>query len=261
MEIRKVRATDIPEISNVCEVCFGSPMSEKHYNWLYGHNNGFYSYVMLYKNRIIAHQAIIEREYFLEGNELLVGLSSGSMILPEYRNSGYFYYLLKESLSGFKGDIVIGFPNENSHGIMRKIFKFKCIPNNLFQLDLKNGVKYSDKSDYDLLIRNDINWRIDQHPINRYKNTQKGECNIIFKEYLGNSIDILYTNIINSDFVDIIKGFSKDYSFINIISIHDVQLECIGFKKVPGNEFVFKAFNKKYENMIFPCQMIDSDVY
>lgn len=236
-------------------------MSEKHYNWLYGHKDGFYSYVMVNRNKIIAHQAIIERKYCLEGKDLLVGLSSGSMILPEYQNSGDFYYILKESLASFKGDIIIGFPNENSHGIMRKLFKFKCIPHNLYQLDLKNKIEYLHKPSSDLLTRNDIEWRIDQHPLNRYKKVRKGDCNIIYKEYMGNSIDILYTNALSNDFVDIIKGFSPDYSLVNIISIKREQLEQIGFEKVYGNEFVYKAYNKDYENMIFPCQMIDSDIY
>lgn len=236
-------------------------MREKHYTWLYGHNDGYYSYVMLDRNKIIAHQAIIERKYSFEGKDLLVGLSSGSMILPEYQKSGDFYYILKESLVGFKGDIIIGFPNENSHGIMRKLFKFKCIPHNLYQLDFKNEVKYLDKTDSDLLKRNDIKWRINRHPLNRYKKIRKGDCTFIYKEYLGNSIDVIYTNIINNDFVDIIIGFSQNYSLVNIISIQSEQLERIGFEEVCGNEFVYKASNKEYENMIFPCQMIDSDVY
>ena len=236
-------------------------MSEKHYSWLYGHNDGFYSYIMLDKDKIVAHQAIIEIKYRFEGKELLVGISSGSMILPEYQNSGDFYYILKESLVNFNGDIAIGFPNENSHGILRKLFKFNCIPQNLFRFDLKNEVKYLVNPVSDLLIRNDIKWRIDLHPLNRYQKILNGVCYMIYKEYLGNSIDILYTNAINNDFVDIIKGFSYKYSYVNIISSYYVQLELIGFERVPGNEFVYKAINKEYENMIFPCQMIDSDVY
>jgi hypothetical protein len=261
VEIRKVLNSDIPEISDMCKICFGNPMHEEHYNWLYGHNKGYYSYVMLKKDKIIAHQAIIERKYSFEGKDLLVGLSSGSMILPEYQNSGDFYYILKESITKFKGDYIIGFPNENSHGIVRKLFRFKCIPQNLYQLDLKNGVKHLDNISYDLLMRNDLEWRIDRHPLNKYNKIVQGDCNIIYKEYLGNSIDILYTNVINNDFVDIIIGFQQKYYVVNIISVQSEQLEQIGFDRACGNEFVYKAWNKKFENMIFPCQMIDSDIY
>ena len=245
----------------MCKICFGNPMSENHYKWLYGDQNGFYSYIMLSKNKVIAHQAIIERKYSFQGRILNIGLSSGTMILPEYQKSGDFYYLLKVCLSNFNGDLIIGFPNENSHGILRKIFKFKCVPQNLYRFDFKNKLKYIDDSCSDSFIRDDIKWRIDQHPLHQYTKLQKGDCHLIYKEYSGDSIDILYTNIISKDFIDILSIFSKKYAAINIISIQGEILERIGFEKIEGNEFVYKAYNSAYQQVSFPCQMIDSDVY
>ena len=261
MEIRKVQIKDISEINNVCQICFGNSISVEYYCWLFGRENGFYSYVMRNKNHIIAHQAIIEKKYLYQGKDLIVGLSSGTMLLPEYQKSGNFYHILKESINNFKGDIIIGFPNENSHSIMRKLFDYKCIPHNLYQLNLNKKLEYIDSKEFDPFLRNDIAWRIDKHPLKQYKKTKKGDCNLIYKEYLGNSIDILYTNVIDNNFVDIISEFSKKYVAVNIISIHSEQLERIGFRKVDGNEFVYKAYNAEYENVIFPCQMIDSDIY
>jgi hypothetical protein len=261
MEIRKVRKKDIPEISDISKICFDKPMIEKNYSWLYSHHDGFCSYVMLDSYKIIAHQAFIERKYSYNGKHIIIGLSSASMILPEYQKSGDFYYLLKESIGNFNGDMIIGFPNENSHGIFRKLFKFECVPHNLFQLDLNNNLNYPDSKYYDPFMRNDMDWRLNRHPVNHYKKVEKGDCRIIYKEYTGNSVDILYVNVIDNNFVDIISGFSQKYSFVNIININGEQLERIGFKNKNGNEFVYKAFNKEYEQLVFPCQMIDSDVY
>jgi hypothetical protein len=261
MEIRKVRKADLPEISELCEICFGIPMSENYYTWLNGNQNHFYSYVMLDNNKIIAHQAIIERKYLFKGQNFVVGLSSGTMILPEYQKSGDFYYILKESLNNFKGDMIIGFPNENSHGIMRKLFKFNCVPQNLYRLYLKTKLSYIDSFYYDPFLRIDTEWRINNHPLKKYERIHNEKCNVIFKEYSGNSIDIIYTNTINNDFVDILVEFSHKYDSINIISVQGELLEQIGFEKVEGYEFVYKAYNKAYENVTFPCQMIDSDVY
>lgn len=261
MEIRKVIKANLPEISDVCEICFGNPMSENHYNWLYGDQNDYFSYIMLDDNKIIAHQAIIEKKYNLNGRSLTVGLSSGTMILPEYKKSGDFYYILKESLSNFKGDMIIGFPNENYHGILRKLFKYQCVPQNLYRLDLRKQLKYINIDCYDSFLRDDLEWRIDRHPFNQYVKFQKGNCFLIYKEYLGTSIDILYTNVIGNDFIDILSGFPEKYTSVNMISIHGELLEQIGFEKIDGNEFVYKAYNREYDNLTFPCQMIDSDVY
>jgi len=261
MEVRKVQNSDIPEIIDLCEVCIGKPINENHYRWLYTANNGFYSYIMLDNKKIIAHHGIIENTYIYNDHNLIVGLSSGVMILPEYQKFGDFYFLLKESLPHFKGDIIIGFPNENAHGIMRKLFSYKSIPNNFYKLDLKNEIKYIDKVCYDLFARSEPEWRIDKHPSNQYYRLEKGNCSLIYKEYLGDSIDIIYTNVISNDFIDVLSEFSKKYTSINIISIQGNLLEQIGFAKMKGNEFIYKAYNREYEDITFPCQMIDSDVY
>jgi len=175
--------------------------------------------------------------------------------------SSNFYHILKESLNNFKGDIIIGFPNENAHGILRKLFKYNCISQNLYRLDLRKQLKYINIDCYDSFVRDDLEWRIDRHPFNQYIKFQKGNCSLIYKEYLGNSIDILYTNVISNDFIDILSEFSEKYISVNMISIHGELLERMGFEKIDGNEFVYKAYNREYDNVTFPSQMIDSDVY
>ena len=106
-----------------------------------------------------------------------------------------------------------------------------------------------------------INWRIDEHPINKYKKISINNATVIYKVYHSNEIDIMYVNYFNDEFIKTLIKLLMNYKKINIIHWNRDYIEKIGFEEQKNNIFVYKNISNKINISAFECQMIDSDVY
>ena len=203
-------------------------------------------------------------EYMFKDIKKIVGLSSGSMVLPEY--CGLFYDILNYNINNFQGDIIIGFPNKNAQGVIIKIFNFKTINQNYFSIDCSKIEYLKSLKDIEcksIFIRTKeyIDWRIDKHPINKYKKISINNTSVIYKEYQSNEIDIMYVNYFNDEFIEILIKLLESYKRINIIHWDINYIKKIGFEEQKNNIFVYKNISNKVNISTFECQMIDSDVF
>ena len=231
------------------------------YSYLYEIDGEFCSSVCEDNGKIVGHNVIIPREYLYRGNKIIIGLSSGGIVDPEY--SGIFLNLLKYGINEFTGDGIIAFPNKNSEPFFTKLLKFKSISENYYNItrgDLNRTYTYSYLPEIKMEPEL-FNYRIDRHPKNEYLKLEYNKTFVIYKKF-GNEADLIYVSEFNSDLVQILEVlFDKKYTNINLISgISDVPIS-MGFKIRKNNVFVYKWLNKNYENIIFNCQMIDSDVF
>ena len=266
MIYRSVNKFDISQIQELYKRQFNLNINEGWYNYFY-HNknlNKYYSVIVEDEGKIVGHNAIIMNEYMFRDIKIIVGLSSGSMVLPEY--CGLFYDILNYNINNFQGDIIIGFPNKNAQGVIIKIFNFKTTSQNYFSIDcskieyLKSLKDIECKSNF-IRTKEYIDWRIDKHPINKYKKISINNTSIIYKEYHSNEIDIMYVNYFNDEFIEILIKLLESYKRINIIHWDINYIKKIGFEKQKNNIFVYKNISNKVNISTFECQMIDSDVF
>ncbi len=266
MVIRETVKDDIPQIQELYQMRFNISMTEEIYNYFYYNQplNKYYSFVAEDNSKIVGHSAVILNKYLFREKEVIIGLSSGSMVLPEYM--GLFYLILTHIFDVFQGDIIIGFPNKNAKGFFTKIFKFNTINQNYFLIDtskinyLKSIEDVECKLNF-MRTKEFINWRIDKHPINKYKKISIGDTIVIYKEYHADEVDIMYVNYFNNEFIKILIKLLENYKRINIIHWDRNYIERIGFEEQKNNIFVYKNFSNKINIPTFECQMIDSDVF
>jgi len=266
MIYRPVNKFDIYQIQELYKRQFNLNINEGWYNYFYYNKNinKYYSVIAEDEGKIVGHNAIIMNEYMFKDIKIIVGLSSGSMVLPEY--CGLFYDILNYNINIFQGDIIIGFPNKNAQGVIIKIFNFKTINQNYFSIDyskieyLKSLKDIECKSNF-IRTKEYINWRIDEHPINKYKKISINNTTVIYKEYNLNEIDIMYVNYFNYEFIKILIKLLENYKRINIIHWDINYIKKIGFEEQKNNIFVYKNISNKVNISAFECQMIDSDVF
>ena len=266
MIFRFVAKDDIPQIQELYKRQFNFNINKELYDYFYYNKNlnKYYSVVVEDKGRIVGHNAIIISEYVFKDIKIIVGLSSGSMVIPEY--CGLFYKILKYNIENYKGDIIIAFPNKNSQGFYAKIFYFEPIKQNYFSIDcskieylkLLENIEYKS---YFIRTKEYINWRIDNHPINKYKTISINDTTVIYKEYQPKEIDIMYVNYFNDEFIKILVKLLEKYKKINIIHWDRNYIKKIGFEEQKNNIFVYKNISNKVNISTFECQMIDSDVF
>ena len=267
MIFRKLNKNDFPQVKNLYEKRLNLSINKKIYNYFYLNKylNEYCSIVAEYKEKIIGHTAIIANKYYFKDKEIIIGLSSGQILLHEYRI--IYYDMIKYSFETFKGDIIIGFPNNNVEKFFNnKIFNFNKIEKNYFSIDcskieyLKTLKDFECKSNF-IRTKEYINWRINKHPINKYKNISANNTIVIYKEYHSNEIDIMYVNYFNDEFIKILIKLLENYKRINVIHWDRNYIKKIGFEEQKNNIFVYKNISNKINIPIFECQMIDSDVF
>ncbi len=266
MIYRLVNRFDIPQIRGLYKRQFNLNITEELYNYFYYNQSldRYYAVVAEDNGKIVGHNAIIMNEYMFKNIRIRVGLISGSMVIPEY--CGLFYEVLKYSIEEFKRDIIIGFPNKKAEGFYTKIFNFKIINQNYFSIDrskigyLKTLKSIEYKSNF-IRPKEYINWRIHNHPINKYKTISINDTTVIYKEYQPNEIDIMYVNYFNDGFVKILIKLLENYKKINIIHWYKNYIKKIGFEEQKNNIFVYKNISNEIKISSFECQMIDSDVF
>jgi hypothetical protein len=231
------------------------------YSYFYNVNGVICSSVCESNGKIVGHNAIIPRSYLLGKDEVIVGLSSGGMVDPEY--SGIFLNLLKYGINKFTGHGLIAFPNMNSEPFFTKLLKFNAIAENYYSInrgDLNRN--YTDSYSPEIKMSPELfNYRIDRHLKNEYFKLENNNTFVIYKKF-GSEADLIYVSEFNLDLVQILEVlFDKGFVNINLVSGISEAPISMGFKNKANNIFVYKWLNKNFENITFNCQMIDSDVF
>jgi hypothetical protein len=266
MIFRKVVETDFFQIKKLYKQGFNSNLKKNIYNYFYFDQNlnSYFSIIAENKRKIVAHHAIIQNKYLFKNKNIIIGYSSGSIVSNE--SFGLYPYILQKSIENFKGDIIITFPNKNSQGFFTKIFNFETINQNYFLIDcskieyLKSLKDIECKSNF-IRTKEYINWRIDKHPINKYKKISINNTTVIYKEYHSNEIDIMYVNYFNDEFIKILIKLLENYKRINIIHWDRNYIKKLGFEEQKNNIFVYKNISNRIKISAFECQMIDSDIF
>lgn len=266
MIYRPVNKFDIYQIQELYKRQFNLNINEGWYNYFYYNKNlnKYYSVIAEDKGKVVGHNAIIMNEYIFKDIKIMIGLFSGGMVIREY--CGLFYDILNYNINNFQGDIIVAFPNKNAQGVIIKIFNFKTINQNYFSIDcskIEYFKKLKDvkcKSNF-IRTKEYINWRINKHPINKYRKISINNTTVIYKEYHSNEIDIMYVNYFNDEFIKILIKLLMNYKKINIIHWDRDYIEKIGFEEQKNNIFVYKNISNKINISAFECQMIDSDVF
>ena len=266
MIFRKVVKADFFQIKKLYKEGFNFNFKKNIYNYFYFDQNlnNYSSIIAEDKRKIVAHHAIIQNKYLFKNKNIIIGYSSGSIVSNEY--FGLYPYILQKSIENFEGDIIITFPNKNSQGFFTKIFNFKTINQNYFSIDcskieyLKSLKDIECKSNF-IRTKEYIDWRINKHPINKYKIISVNNTTVIYKEYHPNEIDIMYVSYFNNEFIKILIKLLENYKRINIIHWDRNYIKKLGFEEQKNNIFVYKNISNKIKISAFECQMIDSDIF
>ncbi len=265
MIIRKVIEEDLPGIARLYKVCFNIEMKFDRYNYWYN-NEGIYTSVVAEENGIVVgHNAFVINNYLHKGQNIKVGLSAAGMVDSELvKNPGTFLKLIEATRDLFNYlDIIIAFPNKKAEPFWTRVLKFTTIHDNYYFItpDLLNS-EVNRSIDFNF-SRNTtfIEKRIHNHGRFHYIQHRIGDIDFIFKEFNEN-IELVYLSKISAKILDVLNYiFNKGYKRINIISIYGEALMQYGFVKGKHNVFVYQWQNKIFENDVFECQMIDSDVF
>jgi len=87
------------------------------------------------------------------------------------------------------------------------------------------------------------------------------DLRMIIKEYEGH-IELVYIDRINANLVRGLESiFGRGYPRINVISVYGDVLQQAGFTEGRHNAFVYKWKDEAMKDVVFECQMIDSDVF
>lgn len=258
MIYRRVEKSDLPQILSLYKIVFNIDFTIIQYQYFYydKYEDKFWSFIASDNDKVVGHAAIIEKEcIYRDTKNIKTGLFSGGIVLPEF--SGVFYQLLKIIVKSFKGDIIFGFPNKNSSDFFTKILRLSSIDANYYQLK-KNDFRFKNIFQQLSFLRTNsfLEWRLDNHPKNKYYKIQLNECEVYYKQFNKTVIDIVYTTNINENFVKVVSELLNNFETINMIFKNDILTQ-IGFKALLNNKFVYKIINPDIEQ--YECQMIDSD--
>ena len=267
MEIRPTRDSDIEQVVALYKTCFNVEVRDFGYKHWYKNEENYVSRVCELNGEIVGHNAIIDREYIYRGNKIRVGLSSGGMVdSNRVKSPGLFLKMLREGISEYKGDVIIAFPNKKAEPFWIRILKFNVIEDGHYWVLEKEKFRGElCKFDYgnEQIIRPKefLKWRLDDHPRNEYEYLTHGKVTIAIKVY-NNWIELLYINQLHKDIIVLISEiFSRGYTRINTISTNSLFWKELGFVNGEYNKFVYCWKNPIYSNDVFPCSMVDSDVF
>lgn len=261
MIFRKFEIKDFEQVQRLYRENLNFKIDIKFYNYLYYREGEFYSSVCEADGSIVAHNAIIPRQYVSENEQFTLGLFSGGMVNSVY--SGIFFKLLSYCIKNFDGDGLIAFPNANSEPFFTKLLKFGSINENYFSLKKNNlNLNYNSFHVPDIRIHPEsLKFRTTKHPRNEYHELDYNDTNIIYKKF-NDQVDLMYVSAFNSDLVKLLLIlFNKGFKVINLIYGNSNEPISLGFLKNENNTFCYKWYNERLNNLKFNCQMVDSDVF
>ena len=252
MEIKRYKEGDEEQILELFELAFSKKLSKEFWLWRFK-NNPFLDPEMIslmWEDDVLAgHYAVSALEMVVDDEEVLASLSGTTMTHPSFQGKGIFSILSLELYDRVNREhgvnMVLGFPNKNSHyGLVKKIEwkDMTIVPNlslstgKLKKVELTTTVKTikSFNDSHSGFVRNTIsdlgfsvfvnrstkylNWRYIECPVNDY------HCMEITRE--GKCIGIVISKIFQPDSssnpeIDIVEFFcAPDLKILPEILIH-----------------------------------------
>jgi hypothetical protein len=265
MIYRKVDKEDLPGIARLYKVCFNLEMKVERYDYWYSFEDCYSAVVAEEDGIIVGHNAFVINKYIIDDEPILIGLSAAGMVDAEkVKNPGTFLKLIEATRDCFNFiDIVVAFPNKKAEPFWTRVLKFKTISENYYYVtpDTLNIAANRKVEFYITRTKEFLINRTENHGRYSYQKHSIDDFEFIYKEYNGN-IELVYISNISEKLVNAIEYlFGLGFKRVNIISIYSEFLIDYGFQKGTHNVFVYEWLNKKYNNRIFECQMIDSDVF
>lgn len=264
MKFRPVTVSDLPEIARLYKVCFNLDMKVERYDYWYKTPDGYCSILCEIDGRVVGHNAFIPVVYQYEGKPLRMALSAGGMVdSASIKIPGVFLKMVQWSVEQWDGDGIISFPNAKSEAFYTRILKFNALFRNYYTItpDTLN-MDFQDEKSF-LFSRQEsfLEKRYLHHPRYTYEEMKVGDLRMIIKEYDGH-IELMYIDKINHNLVEGLKQiFNRGYQRVNVISAYGDILLKAGFVEGKHNAFVFHWKNDALKDLVFECQMIDSDVF
>ena len=255
---------DLPEIARLYKTCFSLDMRKERYDYWYLTPEGYCSILCEVDGKVVGHNAFIPVTYRFAGRDVSMALSAGGMVdSASIQIPGVFLKMLQWSVDHFSGDGVMAFPNAKAEPFWTRVLRFNTIYDNYFTVtpetlnrDFCEERSFLFERPETFLVK-----RYLKHPRYRYEEIREGDIRMIFKEYEGH-IELVYIDRINPN---LIKGleriFSRGYRCVNIISIYGDILQKAGFEQGRHNVFVYRWKDEAMKDVVFECQMIDSDVF
>lgn len=215
---------NIDGFTELFEECFGRAIKKEYLQWRYMNNpfTDFFMCVAKDNGKIVANYSVCPYVLLINNKKKKIGLSMTTMTHPMYEGKGLFiklanivYGIMKDR--GYEG--VVGFPNNNSHGIFNK----KLGWNSIYEiptksLDLQNiiGINYEEmfhiEDDSDFIYKYDnvdshnkilfyrngeiLKWRYKDNPYNNYKNivirqNENVSTYCVYKVFQEKEVDIV----------------------------------------------------------------------
>jgi len=259
-----VTENDLPEIARLYRTCFSLEMRKERYDYWYLTPDGYCSVLCEVDGRVVGHNALIPLTYRYDGRDLKMALSAGGMVdSGSIQIPGVFLKMLQWSMDHFHGDGVMAFPNAKAEPFWVRVLKFNTIYNNYYTVtpESLNREFRGEKSFLFQRPESFLAKRYLHHPRYQYEEMIVGDLRMIIKVYEGH-IELVYIDRINENLV---KGlnliFQRGYDRINTISIYGDLLKEAGFADGRHNAFVYKWKDDYMKDVVFECQMIDSDVF
>ncbi|MFH1116965.1 MAG: GNAT family N-acetyltransferase [Pseudomonadota bacterium] len=125
IEIGWVQDGDVEEITALFSVVFKRPMFPEYYRRQFYHprHGGYKSALARVGGRIVSHAGFSPRDWIVNGSKGLVMAKHTSMTHPDYCGLGLYSQVLhwaNERLADAGADMVLSWPNRNSHPMQRK---------------------------------------------------------------------------------------------------------------------------------------------
>ncbi len=260
------------------------------------------AYVMKFESQIVGFYALTPVSLIINNENYLGGYSFLTMTHKKFSGQGIFSKLASktyEKAKEKKYNFIITFANDNSFPLFTNKFKFKELkPINYVKIIFNKSIKHNNfKINHKIINNNNffklnsfhnnnfliyldknykyLNYRINQHPLNKYYIYQTDTCIFIFKKF-GNELQIL-------DFFgqDDLKLYSKlplvasylskklkcDHVTSWIPKKHPLNKYVKTTKNLPySSHFIVKSLNSKFKIQTSKINnwyysMIDSDVF
>lgn len=264
MKFRPVTASDLPEIARLYKVCFNLDMKAERYDYWYKTPEGYCSILCEIDDRIVGHNAFIPVTYNYQGKEIRMALSAGGMVdSASIQIPGVFLKMLQWAKEHWDGDGIMAFPNAKAEPFWTRILKFNTIYKNYYTITRETlNMHFKEEKSF-LISRQEsfLEKRYLHHPRYKYEEMKVGDLRMITKEYDGH-IELMYIDKINHNLVEGLKQiFDRGYQRINVISVYGDILAKAGFVEGKHNAFVYHWKNEALKDLVFECQMIDSDVF
>ena len=255
---------DLPEIARLYRTCFSLDMRRERYDYWYLTPDGYCSILCEIDGKVVGHNAFIPVTYRYGGRDVRMALSAGGMVdSASIQIPGVFLKMLQWSMDQFSGEGIMAFPNAKAEPFWTRILRFNTIYNNYYTLTPEN-LKRDFREERSFLFERPESFlrkRYVEHPRYRYEEIRVDDLRMIIKEYEGH-IELVYIDRINANLVRGLESiFGRGYPRINVISVYGDVLQQAGFTEGRHNAFVYKWKDEAMKDVVFECQMIDSDVF